>query len=131
MRKAATICILIIFLLSNIQVSATTVNEADTELSETLTYALINSLREPIDEAISQIYKSDKNAPSYLTWATYDTKLIKIKQVYGIGGLYELTLQVHPYYGAHNSYGVDEVVINTEGEVINYKHLKTYHKAIY
>jgi hypothetical protein len=127
MRKAVTICATIIFLLSNSHVVAATINEADTVLSETLTYGLINSLREPIDEAIAEIYKTDKGAPSYLTWATYDTKLLKIKQVYGIGGLYELTLQVHPYYGAHNSYGVDEVVINTEGKVISYKHLKTYH----
>jgi hypothetical protein len=43
-----------------------------------------------------------------------------------IGGLYELTLKVYPYYRAHNSYGEDEVVINTNGELLSYKHLKTY-----
>ena len=68
----------------------------------------------------------DKNAPAGITWATFDTDIVKIKQVYGMGGLYELTLRVYPYYLAHNSYGIDEVLINTEGKLINFKHLKTY-----
>lgn len=113
-------------LISNTIVSAETINEADTKLSETLKYALISSLTKPVDQAIVEIYKEDKNAPKGLTWASYDTEILKIKQVYGIGGLYELTLKVYPYYRAHNSYGEDEVVINTMNELIGYKHLKTY-----
>ncbi len=81
-----------------------TINAADTELSETFKMALISSLREPVDKAIVEIYKDDKNAPNDLTWASYDTEILKIKQVYGIGGLYEITLKVYPYYRAHMSY---------------------------
>jgi hypothetical protein len=111
---------------SNITIEAKTINKADTDLCETLKYALIGSVREPVDKAISEIYKGDKHAPENLTWATYDTEILKIKQVYGVGGLYELTLKVFPYYEAHNSYGVDEIVINTEGELLGYKHVKTF-----
>lgn len=108
------------------RVNAKTINEADTGLCETLKMALISSHREPVDKAITEIYKNDKNAPVGLTWASYDTEILKIKQLYGIGGLYEITLKVYPYYRAHNSYGDDEVVINTRGKLISYKHLKTY-----
>ena len=46
--------------------------------------------------------------------------------MYGVGGLYEMTLKIYPYYRSHMGYGEDEVVINTVGKLINYKHLKTY-----
>lgn len=116
----------LLIVVSNTTVNARTINEANTELCETLKYALIGSLREPVNEAIVEIYKDDLNAPEGLTWASYDTEILKIKQLYGVGGLYEITLKVHPYYRAHMSYGIDEVVINTKGELISYKHLKTY-----
>ncbi|MFE8699785.1 DUF3888 domain-containing protein [Cytobacillus sp. FJAT-54145] len=73
-----------------------------------------------------EIYKDNPNAPEGLTWATYDTEILKIKQLYGVVGLYEITLKVNPYYRAHICYGIDEVVINTSGELISYKHLKIY-----
>lgn len=110
----------------NAKTKTKTINEANTEICETLKMALINSNSKLIDKAISEIYKNDKNAPEGLTWASYDTEILKIKQLYGIGGLYEITLKVYPYYRAHMSYGEDEVVINTNGELINFKHLKTY-----
>lgn len=59
-------------------------NEADTELCDTLKMALISSHRLPVDKAITEIYKNDKNAPEGLSWASYDTEIIKIKQLYGI-----------------------------------------------
>jgi hypothetical protein len=74
----------------------------------------------------SLIYKYDKNVPKGLTWASYETEILKIKQLSGIGGLYEITLKVFPYYRAHIGYGEDEVVINSSGELIRYTHLKTY-----
>lgn len=127
MKKVLFIFMVLLLIISNNKViNAETINEADTELTETLKYALISSLRKPVDEAIEKIYMDDKNAPAGLTWATFDTDIVKIKQVYGMGGLYELTLRVYPYYLAHNSYGIDEVLINTEGKLINFKHLKTY-----
>ena len=89
----------------NAKTKTKTINEADTELSETLKMALINSNRKLIDKAISEIYKNDKNAPEGLTWDSYDTEILKIKQLYGIGGLYEITLKVYPYYRADMSYG--------------------------
>ncbi|WP_075982849.1 DUF3888 domain-containing protein [Bacillus massilinigeriensis] len=110
----------------NTRVNATTVNKADRELCETLKYALINTLRQPVDKAIAEIYKDDKDTPEGLTWASYDTEILKIKQLYGVGGLYEITLKVYPYYDAHMSYGIDEIVVDTSGKLISYKHLKTY-----
>lgn len=127
MKKFAVMFMIgVLFVIFNITVNAKTINEADTELCETLKYALIGSLREPVDKAIVEIYKDDKSVPEGLTWAAYDTEILKIKQLYGVGGLYELTLKIYPYYRAHMSYGEDEVVINTMGELISFKHLKTY-----
>jgi hypothetical protein len=125
LKKAAFILLLFLFISNDVS-NAETINEADTELCETVKMALISSNRKPVDKAIAIIYKNDKGAPKDLTWASWDTEILKIKQVYGIGGLYEITLKVYPYYGAHNGYGEDEVVINTNGDLIRSKHLKTY-----
>jgi hypothetical protein len=127
MRKIAILLMVgMVLVISNTKANAKTINEAETELSETLKLALINSLREPVDKAIIEIYKDDKNAPKGLTWASYETEMLKIKQLSGIGGLYEITLKVFLYHRAHIGYGEDEVVVNSSGELIGYKHLKTY-----
>ncbi|MCQ6282928.1 DUF3888 domain-containing protein [Bacillus sp. EB600] len=126
MKKIA-LMLLVGILLANTTVYSKTINEADTEICDTVKMALISSNREPVDKAITEVYKNDKNAPEEgLSWASWETEILKIKQVYGIGGLYEITLKVYPYYGAHNGYGEYEAVINTSGELIGYKHLKTY-----
>lgn len=127
MKKIVIVFILAVFLASNnTPAYSKTINEADTELINTLKYALINSLREPINQAITEIYKKDEEAPEGLTWASYDTEILKIKQSNGIGGTYEITFKVYPYYRAHISYGEDIIVVNADGELISYKHLKTY-----
>ncbi|RDW18193.1 hypothetical protein CWR48_11440 [Oceanobacillus arenosus] len=129
MKKLAAILMAGLFLfVTNPVVYAKTINEADTELTETLKYALISSLRKPVNKAVSEIYRGDKNAPDGLTWAAYDTDIMEIKQVFGVGGLYKIKLKVHPYYGAHNMDGEDEVVVNTDGKLLSYRHLKTYTK---
>ncbi|MEJ9314529.1 DUF3888 domain-containing protein [Priestia megaterium] len=117
---------MIVLIISATTVSAKTINEADTTLCETLNYALMSSLREPVDKAIVEIYKNDINAPQGLRWDTTGAKILKIKQLYGVGGLYEITLRIMPFYRAHITYGIDEVVVNSSGELIRYKHLKTY-----
>lgn len=128
MKKRILIFTILFFLISsNTPVYSQTINEADTKLCDTLKYALINSLREPINKAITEIYKNDKQAPEGLTWASYDTEIVKIKQLFGVGGAYEITLKVMPYYRAHNTYGEDIIVVSADGELIDYKHLKTYH----
>ncbi|MEH6939997.1 DUF3888 domain-containing protein [Bacillus sp. JJ664] len=111
-RIVVFLIVVMVLVISNTKANAKTINEAETELSDTLKLALINSLREPVDKAIIDIYKDDKNAPKHLTWASYETEMLKIKQLSGIGGLYEITLKVYPYYRAHISYGEDEVVIS-------------------
>lgn len=79
MKKLTVSMAFIIFLVSNhIPLLSQTINEADTELRETFKYALINSLRDPIDKAISEIYQDDDNAPEGLTWASYATEILKI-----------------------------------------------------
>src|SRR5690625_4440154 len=123
MKKIAVSFILTIFLVSyHTPAYSKTINEADTELCDTLKYALINSLREPIDQAIFEIYKEDKEAPEGLTWASYATEILKIKQSNGVGGTYEITLKVSPYYRSHITYGEDIIVVNTNGKLMNYKH---------
>lgn len=117
------------FTINQVHAEKEPILEAEIGLCETYRYALINSLREPVDKAIAEIYKVDKDAPEGLTWASYDTDILKIKQLYGIGGLYEITLKIYPYYDAHMSYGIDEVVVNTSGELKSYKHLKTYPRS--
>lgn len=117
---------MIVLVMSNTTGNAKIINEADTELCETLKYALMSSLRKPVDKAIVEIYKDDVNAPQGLRWDATGAEILKIRQVYGIGGLYEITLKIMPFYRAHITYGIDEVVINTNGELISYKHLKTY-----
>lgn len=116
---------------SNITVNAKTetILEADTGLCETLGYALINSLRKPIGEAIAEIYKDDKDAPEGLSWASSQTEILKVKQLYGVGGAYEITLKVKPYYRAHITYGEDIIVVSADGELIKYEHLMTYPKV--
>ncbi|MGG2065044.1 DUF3888 domain-containing protein [Bacillus sp. S14(2024)] len=34
-------------------------------------------------------------------WAGWETELINVKQLNGVGGAYEVTVRVHPYYGTH------------------------------
>ncbi|WP_195694520.1 DUF3888 domain-containing protein [Priestia megaterium] len=117
---------MIVLMISVTTASAKTINEADTTLCDTLNYALMSSLRKPVDKAIVEIYKNDINAPQGLRWDTAGAKILKIKQLYGVGGLYEITLRIMPFYRAHITYGIDEVVVNSNGELIRYKHLKTY-----
>jgi hypothetical protein len=127
MKKIAVLLMVgMVLVISNTTANAKTKNETETELCETLKLALINSLSEPVDKAIIEIYRDDKNAPKGLTWASWETEILKIRQLFGIGGLYEITLKVFPYHRAHIGYGEDEVVINSSGELIRYKHLKTY-----
>ncbi|GGM42484.1 hypothetical protein GCM10011351_30600 [Paraliobacillus quinghaiensis] len=127
MKKAAVILVLVIIFVSHhTPVQSKTINEADTELCDTLKYALINSLRDPIDKAITEIYSDDKDAPEGLMWISYDTEILKINQLYGVGGEYEITLKVKPFYRAHITYGEDLIVVNSDGELISYDHLKTY-----
>jgi hypothetical protein len=130
MKKIQFIFILTLFciILDRNHYATAAINEADTKLCETFKYALISSLRTPVDEAVAEIYKNDKNAPEGLTWASYDAEILQIRQLYGVGGLYEITLKVYPYYGAHMYYGIDEVVIDTIGDLKSYKHLKTYQR---
>ncbi|WP_394234197.1 DUF3888 domain-containing protein [Niallia oryzisoli] len=124
--KKIVVMLVIVLVISNTNVNANTINEAETELCETLKLALMNSLRDPVDKAIVKIYKDDVNAPKGLRWDTTGAEILKIKQVYGIGGLYEITLQIEPFYNAHIGYGIDEVVVTSNGELLRYKHLKTY-----
>lgn len=120
--------ILLVISHTTVNAKTETINEADTELCKTLKYALINSLRQPVDKAIDKIYKDDMKAPEGLTWASYDTEILNIKQLYGVGGRYEITLKVYPYYRAHMTYGEDKIVVSSDGQLIDYEHLKTYSK---
>lgn len=127
MKKIIMIAVIFLLLSSrDTSVYSETVNETDTNLCEAFKYVLIRSLSEPIDKAIVEIYKDDKEMPEDLTWAAYDTEILKVKQLFGVGGAYEITFKVYPYYRAHISYGEDIITVSETGKLIDYKHLKTY-----
>lgn len=129
MKKIAIVFSIFLLLISfSLPVYSATINETDTKLCESIKYALIISLRKPIDKAIEEIYKDDKNAPEGLSWAPFSTEILKFKQSNGIGGAYELTLKVSPYYRAHITYGEDKIVVGADGDLLHYEHLKTYPK---
>jgi Protein of unknown function (DUF3888) len=117
--------LLVLVIFQPMIVEAHPINEADTPWEKTLEYTLIQSLSEPITKAIDEIYK---NSPEQASWTPYLTKIKKIKQLDGVGGFYDVTVRVSPYWGAHNTIGLDEVTIRVAHEVylISYKHLKSY-----
>jgi hypothetical protein len=44
-----------------------------------------------------------------------------------LGGAYEVTVRVHPYYGPHIGNGIDEITIRIASpgqEVIDFKHIR-------
>lgn len=72
MKKVAMLFFISLLTVSFITTSvySATINETDTELCEAYKHALIKSLREPIDKAITEIYRDDQDAPEGLTWNT-------------------------------------------------------------
>jgi Protein of unknown function (DUF3888) len=123
--KRIFILLLVLVIIKPLIVEASPINQADTPWEKTLEFTLINSLSEPITNAINEIYK---DSPEQVSWAPYLAKIKKIKQLEGIGGSYDVTLIVLPYYGAHNTIGLDEITVRVAHEVylVNYKHLKSY-----
>ncbi|WP_253182451.1 DUF3888 domain-containing protein [Bacillus wiedmannii] len=88
-------------------------------------YALIRSLSPSIDKALTEIYNdATKGIPS---WAGWDTEIMNIKQLYGIGGAYDVKVRVSPYYGPHIGYGIDEITARVDAsgqQLIEYKHIQ-------
>ncbi|MFS0749374.1 DUF3888 domain-containing protein [Oceanobacillus sp. 1P07AA] len=126
--KRVFVLTLIISLCSFVQPAfAKPINEADTDFTKTLEYALVISLREPIDEAITTIYKDDKDAPEDLVWSADEVEILKIKQIGEVGEAYEITLKVFPYYGDKQIYGEDLLIVQAGGELVEFHHLDTYH----
>lgn len=124
-KKGLCVSLAFVFLLQ-VPVEAKEVNEAETVWDDTLKYALIGALKKPIDQAIENQYRNNPQAPKGLTWAVYETDIIRIRQEYGVGGTYEITLRVKPYYRAHIAYGEDIVVVRSDGKLIHSRHVKTY-----
>ncbi|HDX9500068.1 TPA: DUF3888 domain-containing protein [Bacillus thuringiensis] len=88
-------------------------------------YALIRSLSPSIDKALTEVYKdATEGIPS---WAGWDTEIVNIKQLYGIGGAYDVKVRVHPYYGPHIGYGIDEITVRVDAsgqQLVEYKHIQ-------
>jgi hypothetical protein len=74
---------------------------------------------------LAEIYK---DAPRGIPqWAGWETEIINIKQLHGIGGSYAVIVRVYPYYGPHIGNGIDEITIRiaAEGqEVTDFKHIR-------
>ncbi|WP_429313659.1 DUF3888 domain-containing protein [Paenibacillus mucilaginosus] len=88
-------------------------------------FALIRSLDPSIEKALSEIYTSHPKGPP--SWAGWDTEILDIEQIYGVGGAYNVTVRVHPYYGPHIGDGIDDITINVSSgkqQVLYYKHIK-------
>ncbi|MGG2092599.1 DUF3888 domain-containing protein [Bacillus sp. S13(2024)] len=99
-------------------------NETETT-NEMVKYALIVSLAPSINNALAEIYKdASKGVPQ---WGGWETEIVNIKQLTGVGGIYEVTVRVHSYYEAHTGNGIDEITIRIahDGqEVTDFKHIQ-------
>lgn len=99
-------------------------NETETT-NEMVKYALIVSLAPSINKALVDIYKDpSKGVPQ---WAGWETEIVNLKQLNGVGGSYEVTVRVHTYYGPHTGDGIDEITIRIafDGQgVIDFKHIQ-------
>ena len=92
---------------------------------EKMNYALIMSVSPSIKQALSEIYKdSSKGVPQ---WGGWDTEILEIEELFGVGGSYDVTVKVFPYYGASIGQGEDKIKIRVEKngqKVISFKHLQ-------
>ncbi|WP_078380691.1 DUF3888 domain-containing protein [Sutcliffiella halmapala] len=128
MRKIRSyIIIFTAFLIAfNLSLSQTKANnvELDKENCEKIRYALIVSLGPIIFEAMEEIYKDKPGGKRQ--WAPWDTKILKVEQLYGEGGSYNVTVEVHTYVGAHNSpNGTDTIKIEVNAwgsKLLEYEH---------
>ena len=91
---------------------------------EKMNYALIMSLSPSINKALSEFYKDSKEGTPQ--WGGWETEILVIDQLFGVGGSYDVTLKVHPYYGEHSREMIDEIKIRVESggqRIISSKHL--------
>lgn len=87
--------------------------------------ALIMFLNPTIQQGVDNYYKK------YLTEApgvgSASVKILNISKD-ALGG-YDITVNVSPYYGPHNSVGEDEMLLHVKGnstEIKSFKHLESY-----
>lgn len=92
---------------------------------EKLNYALIISVSPSINKALTDTYKdSSEGVPQ---WAGSDTEVLEIEELFGVGGSYDVTVKVYPYYGVSITKGEEEIKIRVESsgqKVISNKHLQ-------
>jgi len=126
-KKLITFFIMLLIVTSTLAVQASNSNQDNKNpaTQEKLYYALIMSLAPSIEEALSDTYKDvSKGIPQ---WAGWDTEILEIKQLQGVGGAYDVTVEVRPYYGALIGEGIDEIEIRVEAsgqKIINNKHIQ-------
>lgn len=124
-KRFISVLIILVVITSTIVVQAHKVNQLPDKLErDKMYYALMMSLSPSIDKALLEIYKdAPKGVPQ---WAGWDTTILKIDQLQGVGGSYDVTLQVRPYYGAHNvGDWIDVIKIRVESgrqTIISFKH---------
>ncbi|MFD4930353.1 DUF3888 domain-containing protein [Peribacillus butanolivorans] len=122
MKKFLIIFFSVFFILTiPIQANSQKENKIDYEKTK---YALIASLSPAINEAVAKIYKDIPGGDRQ--WAGWETEILSIKQLYGIGGAYRITVKIHTYVGAHNPpNGIDTITIEVGGgeqKIIKYEH---------
>ena len=90
---------------------------------EKLNNSLIMSISPSINKALSEIYKdSPKGVPQ---WGGWDTEIVVINELFGVGSSYDVTVKVHPYYSNHIIQDEVEIKIRleTSGQKIISKNL--------
>jgi hypothetical protein len=77
-----------------------------------LDYSLIMSISPSINKALSEIYKdSPEGVPQ---WGGWDTEIVEIDELFGVGSSYDVTVKVHPYYSDHIIQGEVEIKVRLE-----------------
>jgi hypothetical protein len=83
MKKIVTLISISVFIPLSLYSAPVQATEKET-VNEMIKYALIRSIEPSIDKALAEIYKDvPKGVPQ---WTGWDTEIIDIKQLYGIGG---------------------------------------------
>ena len=92
-KKLITFFIMLLIIASTNTVQANNSNQANKNSvnHEKLYYALIMSLSPSIEKAIFDTYKdASEGIPQ---WAGWDTKILEVQQLQGVGGSYDVTVE--------------------------------------
>jgi hypothetical protein len=137
-RKFSIICLTLILSISLLQLPVQGIKQIpDAKLGLPYEYT-------PKEGSIEELYKDiiasliapyiDKEIEKYYgrqyLYDLWSMKFLRIDRPNGYRTfVFTITVEVHPFIGAHNTVGIDEMTIKIEGEnptVENFKHIKSF-----